>query len=292
MKYVVTGAAGKVSKPLTRLLLEAGHSVTVIGRNEKNLASLKGARVAIGSVEDVDFLKAAFAGADAVFTLVPTDIFADDLIAQHKSIGKNYAEAIVANNIRYVVNLSGIGAHLTGGAGPLSAIHYTEEELYKLKHVHVRTLRSVYFFQNLLTMLDMVRHMNMMGSNFSFAAGKFPVVHTDDVAAAAAEELLGLNFTGHTMRYVAGQETGTDEIAAAIGKAIDKPELKWAKFSDEQLLQALQQNGFPAKNAEEYVEMFSSMERGLVTEDYWKNRPKSFGKIKLEQFAKQFAEIF
>jgi uncharacterized protein YbjT (DUF2867 family) len=291
MKYVLTGAAGQITKPLTRHLLEAGHSVTVIGRNEKNLESL-GAQMAIGSVEDADFLKKAFAGADAVFTLVPTDIFANDLKTQHELIGRNYAEAIMANGIQYVVNLSGIGAHLTSGAGPLSAIHYTEQELNKLKDVHVRTLRSVYFYQNLLTMIDMIRYMNMMGSNFSFPPGRFPVVHTDDVAAAAAEELLSLNFSGHSVRYIAGQETGTDEIAAVIGSAIGKPELKWAKFSDEQMFQALQQNGFPEKNAREYAVMFRSMELGLVTQDYWKNRPVSFGKIKLEDFARQFAEVF
>ena len=33
MKFVVTGAAGHVSKPLTELLLKKGHDVTVVGRN-------------------------------------------------------------------------------------------------------------------------------------------------------------------------------------------------------------------------------------------------------------------
>lgn len=294
MKYVLTGAAGKVTKPLAKQLLAAGHSVTVIGRHEKNLESLvrAGAKAAIGSIEDVTFLKNAFAGADAVFTLVPTHIFVDDLKAQHERIGKNYVEAIKANDIRHVVNLSGIGAHLTQGAGPLSFIHYTEQILYSLEHVHVRTLRSVYFYQNLLTLMDMVRHMNIIGSNFSFASGKFPVAHTDDVAAAAADELLNLNFAGHSIRYVASDETGTDEIAAVLGNAIGKPGLRWVRFSPDQVLESLQQSGFPANTAQEYVNMFSAMDNGLVTEDYWKNRPEKFGKTKLDNFAKQFAAIF
>jgi uncharacterized protein YbjT (DUF2867 family) len=40
MKYVVTGAAGHVSKPLTELLLKKGHDVTVVGRSPKNLEGL------------------------------------------------------------------------------------------------------------------------------------------------------------------------------------------------------------------------------------------------------------
>jgi uncharacterized protein YbjT (DUF2867 family) len=294
MKYALTGAAGKVTKPLARQLLAAGHSVTVVGRHEKNLESLvlAGAKAAIGSVEDVTFLKNAFAGADAVFTLVPTHIFVDDLKAQHERIGKNYVEAIKANDIRHVVNLSSIGAHLEQGAGPLSSLYYTERTLHSLKHVHVRTLRSVYFFQNLLTLMEMVRHMNIIGSNFSFTPGRFPVTHTDDVAAAAAEELLNLDFAGHRIQYVASDETGTDEIAAILGNEIGKPDLRWLRFSPDQVLQNLQQAGFPANTAQEYVNMFTAMDNGLVTEDYWKNRPEKFGKTKLEDFAKQFAAIF
>ena len=58
MKYVITGAAGHISKPLVEKLLKAGHDVTVIGRNAENLRSLTdmGAKSAIGSVEDVEFL--------------------------------------------------------------------------------------------------------------------------------------------------------------------------------------------------------------------------------------------
>jgi uncharacterized protein YbjT (DUF2867 family) len=294
MHYVVTGAAGNVARPLTLQLLAAGQSVTVVGRNEKNLEPLlrAGAKAAIGSVEDVSFLKKAFANADAVFTVVPTDIFTPDLKTQHENIGRNYAEAIAANNTRHVVNLSSIGAHLLRDAGPLSAIHCTEEALCGLKNVHVRTLRSVYFYQNLLTMIGMIRQMNIIGSNFSLGAGRFPVAHTDDVAATAAEELLSLNFSGHSIRYVASDETSTDEIAAVLGNAIGKPQLKWVKFSDEQFAQGLQQAGFPEKTAREFADMYNSMDKGLVTQDYWENRPQSFGKIKIEDFAQQFAEIF
>ena len=58
MKYVITGAAGNISKPLAEKLLKAGHEVTVISRQEKNIESLisQGAQAAIGSVEDIDFL--------------------------------------------------------------------------------------------------------------------------------------------------------------------------------------------------------------------------------------------
>ena len=81
MKYVITGAAGHISKPLAEKLLKAGHDVTVIGRNTENLRSLieLGAKAAIGSVQDVDFLKKAFAGADAVYTMSPPNYDTNDI---------------------------------------------------------------------------------------------------------------------------------------------------------------------------------------------------------------------
>ena len=59
MKYVITGAAGNISKPLSEILLSNGHDVTVIGRNAENLKELtsKGAKAAVGNLEDEKFLR-------------------------------------------------------------------------------------------------------------------------------------------------------------------------------------------------------------------------------------------
>jgi uncharacterized protein YbjT (DUF2867 family) len=117
MKYVITGGAGNISKPMAEKLLAVGHEVVVIGRNAENLKSLtdKGAKAAIGSVEDVAFLTETFKGADAVYTMVPPTFGAADWKAHIAQIGKNYADAIKAAGVKYVVNLSSIGAHLQKG---------------------------------------------------------------------------------------------------------------------------------------------------------------------------------
>ena len=59
MKYVITGGAGNISKPLTLSLLKAGHEVIVVGRNESNLKELldAGAKAAIGSIKMLHFLQ-------------------------------------------------------------------------------------------------------------------------------------------------------------------------------------------------------------------------------------------
>jgi hypothetical protein len=70
-------------------------------------------------VQDVEFLKKAFAGADAVYTMSPPNYNTNDMKASITEVEKNYVEALKANNIKYVVNLSSIGAHAADGCGPL-----------------------------------------------------------------------------------------------------------------------------------------------------------------------------
>jgi uncharacterized protein YbjT (DUF2867 family) len=62
MKIIVTGSTGNISKPLTSLLVGAGHAVSVITSSSERTAEIEslGAKALVGSVEDADFVKEAF----------------------------------------------------------------------------------------------------------------------------------------------------------------------------------------------------------------------------------------
>ncbi len=294
MKYVITGGAGNISKPLALQLLKAGHDVTVIGRNAANLTALTdaGAKAAVGSVEDLSFLTSVFTGADAVYTMVPPTHSATDWKAHIGNIGEKYTQAIKAAGVKYVVNLSSIGAHLPDGVGPVSGLYRVEQSLNTLTDVNIKHLRPPYFYNNFLANVGMIKGMGIIGANFVAAEGKFPIVAPVDIAAIAAEELLQLSFTGHSIRYFASDEVSTDKIAAVLGAAIGKPDLKWVPFTDEQALGGMIQAGLPEEIAKNYAEMNHSIQTGDMFADYFKNRPASFEKVKLEDFAKSFAAIY
>ncbi|MES2328514.1 MAG: NAD(P)H-binding protein [Bacteroidota bacterium] len=294
MKYVITGGAGNISKPLSLSLLKNGHEVTVISRNETNISELiaAGAKAAIGSVEDVAFLSKTFTGADAVYTMVPPIYAVSDWKAYITSIGKNYADAIKASGIKYVVNLSSIGAHLADGVGPVSGLHGAEQALNVLTGVNIKHLRPAYFFTNLLANIGMIKHLNIIGGNYAVAEGKFPIVAPADIAVVAAEELLALDFTGHAIRYVTSDEVSTDKIASVLGAAIGKPELPWVQFTDEQALSGMIEAGLPQEVAKNYAEMNHALHTGAMSEDYFKHRPETLGNTKLEDFAKTFAAAY
>lgn len=294
MKYVITGGAGNISKPLSLQLLKAGHSVTVIGRSAANLKELTdaGAVAAIGSVEDVRFLAKTFAGADAVYAMIPPVHQVADWKAHIGQIGKNYVEAIQQSNVRNAVVLSSVGAHLPEGVGPVSGLYRVEKAFSALKDVNVKILRPAYFYPNLLANIGMIKGMGIIGANFSAGDGKFPIVDPADIASVAAEVLLQLDFKGHTIRYIASDEVSTDQIAAVIGAAIGKPGLAWVTFTDEQALNGMVQAGLPEEIAKNYAEMNHSIQTGIMAEDYFNNKPASLGKTKLADFAKVFAGLY
>jgi uncharacterized protein YbjT (DUF2867 family) len=292
MKYIITGAAGNISGQLARHLAAAGHHVTVIGRNEDHLQELvqAGIQTAIGSLEDLPFLKQVFSGAEAVYTMIPPNPISNDQIGFHERLAVNYAEAIKHTGVKHVVNLSSIGAHLPKGAGLVSGLFRVERILNSLR-IHVKHLRAGYLYHNLLANIDLINNLGIMGSNFSVDANSLPIASAADIAAVAAEELLALNFSGSSVRYVVSDETGTDQIADTIGKAIGK-DLKWTRFADDQVLQGLLQYGLSKDAAAHIVQIGSAIDKGILMEDYYLNRPASLGSMRLPEFAKVFAHVY
>jgi uncharacterized protein YbjT (DUF2867 family) len=294
MKYVITGSLGNISKPLTQQLIKAGHEVTVITSKEANRAAVEslGAKAAVGSVEDAAFISATFKGADAVYLMIPPNWAVTNWLAYQQKVADNYVAAIIENDSKHVVELSSIGAHLRKGAGPIDGLGYLEEQLGDLKDTHVKFLRPSYFFYNLLSMIPLIKGMNIMGSNFGDTDEKLVLVHTNDIVDAAFEELNSLSFTGHTVRYIASDERKPQEIAAVLSDAIGKPGIPWVTFSDEQSLQGMTGAGLSNAIAEGYTTMGAAIRNGSIQEDYWKNKPSVMGKIKLEEFAKEFAAAY
>ena len=293
MKYVITGGAGHISTPLTEKLLSEGHEVTVVGRNAEKLQALvdKGAKAVIGSIEDAAFVKTTFAGADAVYVMIPPNYAVNNFRHYQNTVARNYTEAIVSNGIKHVVLLSSIGAHMGNGAGPVDGLADFEDLLKKHSSINVKALRPSYFMYNLFILIPLIKGMNIVGSNFGGTDDKLVLVHTSDIAAAAAEELLALKFIGFSVRYIAGDEKTGAEIAIALSEAIGKPGIPWVVFSDEQSLEGMKQAGVKESMAEAYTTMGRAIREGKMQEDYWKNRP-ALGKIKLDDFVKEFAAAF
>lgn len=122
MKVALTGSLGHISKPLATELIAKKHSVTVISSKagkQKEIENI-GAKVAIGTIEDVKFLTQTFKGIDLVYTMVPPVNFFDldlDIIAYYIQLANNFKQAILKAGVTKVIHLSTIGAHTNKGNG-------------------------------------------------------------------------------------------------------------------------------------------------------------------------------
>lgn len=292
-KFVITGGAGNVSKPLTEILLSKGHNVTVVSRNPDNLTELVklGAETAIGDLADAVFLSKTFKGSDGVYLMLPPSWDKPDLKKLGTDLGKIFSEAIKAADIKNVVFLSSYGAHRLEDAGAISGMGLTEVELNKLDGVNVLHLRAGYFYTNLLLSVGNLKTNGVIGNMYEVPAGAFTLVDPRDIAVSAADALINQNFKDHSFQYVVSDESGTDEIASLIGREIGIPDLKWTRVPAADFKNVLTGFGFAEGAADDYLEMFTALDKGLLFEDYVAGKHSASG-TSIETFAKTFAAIY
>ena len=297
MNIVVTGSLGNISKPLTKELVQKGHSVTVVSskaERQKDIEAI-GAKAAIGTMEDVDFLSATFRGADVVYVMEVLDpgAFFDqniDVVAAITAIGHHYKQAIEQSGVKRVVHLSSIGAHTDQGNGIL-AFHYNVENILKdlPQDVFMKVMRPVGFYTNMLQFIQPIKTMGAIISNYG-GDEKEPWVSPLDIAAVIAEEI-EKPFNGREIRYISSDEISPNDVAKTLGESIGKPDLKWVVIPDEQLLNGMVAMGMNPQTAKGFIEMNASRRGSILYEDYHRNQPM-LGKVKLEDFAQEFAAAY
>ena len=294
MNIIVTGSLGNISQPLVTTLVQQGHAVNVISSQPAKQPAIEalGARAAIGSLEDANFLARTFTGAEAVYAMVPPNFAAPDLRAYFQRIARHYAQAIEQAGVKRVVQLSSWGADLDHGTGNILAPHDAEQILAELPGVALTHLRPATFYTNYYGFLGlgMIKSAGFLGAN---CAGTYrsALVHPRDIAAAAAEALASPAGPGRSVRYVASDERTPDEVAHVLGAAIGRPDLRWVALSDEQMLETLVKNGVPTRSAAGIVDLYISLRTGKLGEDYERHKP-ALGQVKLEEFAQEFAAAF
>ncbi len=299
MKIIVTGSLGNISKPLAQELVQKGHDVTVIASSVERQSEIEnlGASAAIGSVEDASFLTQTFTGADAVYCMIPRANYFDpnlDLDAFTRKIGNNYSEAIEKSGVKRVVFLSSIGAHLEQNSGIIQRYNEIETVLKKLQNVSITFMRPTSFYYNLLAYVQMIKFQGGIFANYG-ADSVIPWVAPNDIAEAIADEIttsLDAKFEGKKVRYVVSEELTGDETARILGESIGIPDLKWKLISDQETLNGLVSIGMQPKIAQGLVEMYAALYNGSLGEDYYQNRPAVMGKVKLVEYAKEFASVY
>jgi len=285
--YVILGASGNTGSIIADSLLLRREKVRVVGRDEGRLQRFvrKGAEAFTGDVSDAAALTKAFGGARAAYLMSPPAKSREDQERDSDAIAK----AVEESGLRYAVHLSGYGAHVPEGTGPIVGLHSTEQKLNAISGLNVLHLRAAYFMENNLAAIGMIHGMGVFG-NALLPDLKLPMIATRDVGDYAAQRLLDLDFSGKQTRELLGErDLSMTEATAVIARGIGKPDLGYEQFPYDQVQQALTQMGVPPKVAALYIEMYKAINAGVVAAQEPRSRenttPTSFEKFVQDVFA-------
>lgn len=283
MNIIVTGSLGNVSGPLTETLIRNGHHVTVISSDPVKAAQIRtlGATAAIGSLADSAFLRQTFAGAEALYAMIPFSFTEPDQTAYLRGIATNYVQTIQYTGLKRVVLLSGWAADLV----PSSSV---EDVFAQLPDVAVTLLRPAYFYSNFYMALPAIKQTGRLTATYG-GDDRLVFVSPKDIAAVAAEELV--SSTPSQIRYVGSDEMTCNEAAHLLGTAIGVPTLSWTIISPEQMLAGYRQAGMPATLAQSLVDMEATMHDGTALANFQRANP-TLGTVKLAEFAQEFAVAY
>src|SRR5271163_967541 len=260
--YVILGASGNTGSIVANFLLSNGKKVRVVGRDSGRLQCFvdKGAEAFTANLSDAAALTKAFSGARAAYLLLPPAKSREEQERDSDAIAK----AVKESGLRYAVHLSSYGAQVAEGAGPVSGLHSSEQKLNAINGLNVLHVRAAYFMENNLAAIGMIHHMGLFG-NALLPDLKLPMVATRDVGNYAAQRLLNLDFSAKQTREVLGErDLSMTEVAAVIARGIGKPDLRYQQFPYEQVQQALTQLGVPTNGAAMYIEMYKSINAGVL----------------------------
>ncbi len=292
--YVVIGATGHTGQETANRLLFNGKKVRVVGRNLDHLKPLaaKGAEPFVANVMDKDSIAKAFAGAQAVYVMLPPNEKTQDYLSEADQATEACAFAIEKNGVKHVVSLSSIGADKAEKTGPILGLHRLEERLNRIAGLNTLHLRAAYFMENTLGQADAIAQMGSTAGPLRPEL-KFPCIAARDIGDFAGDVLSRLDFVGHQVQELHGErDLSYGEITSVIGKAIAKLDLKYLQLGPDQFRDTLVRIGMSASIAGALAEMAQAMNSGHV-KPLESRSPRNTTKTSYETFvAETFLPIF
>jgi uncharacterized protein YbjT (DUF2867 family) len=266
---VITTPTGDIgSQVLSTLLNHAnttGETLRVIVRDPAKLppAVVDRVDVVTGSHADAEVVDRAFAGADAVFWLVPPDAQAPSLEVAYSEFTQPAAQAFQTHGVRHVVGVSalGRGTPVAGRAGLVTA-SLAMDDLIAGSGVAYRALANPSFMDNLLRQVSLIRDEGLF-TGTEAADRKAPTAATRDIAAHAAVLLIDRSWSGVASVPILGPEDlSQQDMARTISEVLGTP-VRYQRQSLEDLGSTLAGYGMGAAFVDGMVEMMQAKDNGL-----------------------------
>ncbi|MFQ6398820.1 NAD(P)H-binding protein [Nocardia sp. KC 131] len=291
---VITAPTGNIGSRLLDILLDDapthGEKLRVIVRDPAKLSDAVRARVEVvtGSHGDADVIDLAFAGADAVFWLVPPDPQAPSLDAAYSGFTRAAAKAFAGNGVGHVVGVSALGraTPVADRAGHVTA-SLAMDDLIAGTGVAYRALANPTFMDNLLWQVTSIRDDGVFTGTVT-ADRKAPVAATRDIAAAAAGLLLDRSWTGAGEVPVLGPEDLSPiDMARTMSEVLGRP-VRYERQSIDDFRAALTGRSVGDALMQGLVDMMRAKDDGL--DDGVQRTPKTASPTTFREWCEEVLE--
>ena len=279
---VVTTPTGQIGQKLVDKLLNSSEPVRVIARDPNRLAPhvRERAEVVAGSHDDPAVVTEAFAGADAVFWLVPPNPRAESVEGYYLDFTRPASEAFVSRSVKRVVGVTSLGRDYGKDAGNLSAA-FAMDRLIESTGVSYRALEMPYFMENLL---GQARAIAGQSAFFMANAGNRTLltVATPDIADVAAELLLDPSWEGQEGVPVVGpDELSPNEMAGVIAEVLGRP-VRFREVPADAYKETLTGYGLSEAWAQGIVDMVAAQDEGIY--DVGPRPPQAAGRTSFRRW--------
>lgn len=290
MKITLLGSLGHINSYVVPELVKQGHQVTVVSHSDKRQKEIEalGAKAAIGSMQDVEFLTSVFQGKDVVYLMLSGINNTEDMVESARKQAKIFQKAIVNSGVKRVVDLSSVGADQGPEVGSLYIYHVIENILKELTDVIYTFVRPTGFYNNLLAKIPEIKTEHAMIENRPSTAINM-YVDPKDIADVVLKALLRRT-TQTEVRYVASDSATGAELVKYIAKEIDMPDLKWIEISDQEMQTRLEKV-MPKSFAESFTKMYAQERTPEFYADFFQHHSE-FGTVKLSEFMKIFGKSY
>jgi len=286
--YAVMGATGHIGQTLVQDLLKKGYAVRALGRDSKKLSELKkyGAETFSFPFDSSSDLAKFFADTTAVFTMLPPAYSEKDFYSYQTKVSDAIASAITKSNVKYVVNMSSVGAQHSDGTGIIKAHYYNEQQLNKIQGLNVVHIRAPFFMENFFFASS---EMESKGF-FSWSYRKdlsVPFVAASDIAKKVFDFFENLSFSKSSVFEVYGPENMTfDQAASYFSKSYQRPiTYKQNSYSEDE--KNMVSFGMKPDSASLMVEFNRAMNDGRISYTQ-KQSPQNTCTTTFYSFANQF----
>ena len=221
--YGITGITGKVGGALANTLLEAGLPIRAVVRDAAKGVpwQARGCEVTLAEMEDAEALAPAFADAEAVFILPPSDFDPELGYPGARRVIEAVFKALEMARPSRVVCLSSIGADAEED-NLLTQRTLLEQALATLP-MPVTFLRPGWFIDNAAWDVASARNEGVIHSFLAPLDKRFAMVAAQDVGVTAAA-LIQEQWTNVRVVELEGpQRVSPNELAAAFAAALGRP---------------------------------------------------------------------